>query len=124
MDSKRQGKSFPDDLKGFEEFVEGQPKGAFLPRSAGGNKKETNFENFTLIITDADRLGKLKTMLNEKLPFAAKFEQGQGLLKEQREEIQDLQKLIFEISNVKGSAYRRTLEDTFNSYFSPLPPKS
>lgn len=119
MDKKRPGKPDSEDLKGFEEFVEGEPKGSFLPRPVAGNKKDTSFENFTFITTDTERLVRLKRLLNEKLPFAAKFEQGSGLLKEQREEIQLLQKKLFEVSDQNGSAYRRSIKDVFNSYFDP-----
>jgi hypothetical protein len=125
MDKKRFMKSAPsEDLKGFEEFVEGQPENTnFLPRPAvTGQRKETSFENFDFLKTDGERLIKLQALLNEKLPFAAKYEQGNSLIKEQREEIQDLQAKIFEMSDKEDSAYRRSLSEIFDSFFEPPKP--
>ncbi|HXH76504.1 MAG TPA: hypothetical protein VNJ08_16150 [Bacteriovoracaceae bacterium] len=108
----------PDDLRGFEEFVEGQSENRFLPKPPpGGTKKETSFEHFTFLTTDAIRLSRLNVLLNEKLPFAAKYEQGNWLLKEQREEIQELQKKLFAACDQATSPYRRSMQETFDSFF-------
>lgn len=123
MDKKRPSKPLPEDLKGFEEFVEGQTPTSFLPRPAvTGTKKETSFEHFTFLTTDGERLQRLKLLLTEKLPFASQHEQGTALIREQRDEIKVLQKKIFDLSDEKGSAYRRSLEEVFNSFFDPTKP--
>lgn len=117
MDKKRPSNSLPEDMKGFEEFVDGQQSGNFLPRPSVSNKKETSFENFTFLKTDAERLHRLKCLLNEKLPFAAKYEQGSALLKEQKEDVRNIQKQIFQESDKTDSAYRKSISDIFNAYF-------
>lgn len=104
-------------MKGFEEFVDGQSSGNFLPRPVAGNKKETSFENFTFLTTDTERLTRLKCLLNEKLSFVARYEQGSALMKDQKEDIRDTQKKIFEESDKPESAYRKSLSDIFNAYF-------
>ena len=71
MDKKKLKNLEEDDIKGFEEFIEGQPsESTFLPRGVGGNKKnEVGFEHFTFLSNDAERLTRLKNLLGQKLPF-------------------------------------------------------
>jgi hypothetical protein len=126
MDKKRFVKSVDaEDLKGFEEFIEGQSNDTnFLPKAVSGNakKNELGFEHFTFLTNDADRLTKLKHLLSEKLPFSAKFDQSQKLIQEQKEEISLLKKRLFEASEQPESAYKKSLREIFNSFFEP--PKS
>lgn len=118
MDKKRLVKSLePEDLKGFEEFIEGQPADSnFLPRPA---KKEASFEHFTFLSNDSARLDKLKDLLMDKIPFSARHQQGQKLLDDQRLELDRLRKTLFDLSNKPGSAYRKSLGEIFNSFFEP-----
>jgi len=112
----------PDDLRGFEEFIEGQQSdSSFMgkPHGANGTKKETSFEHFTFLTTDAQRLVKIKNLLATKLPFAAKFEQAGPMIKLQTEELNTIKKQIFDLVDKKDSSYRRSLGDVFDSYFSP-----
>jgi hypothetical protein len=118
MDKKKFIKaSLPEDMKGFEEFIQGQSEDAsFLPRPQG-TKKETGFEHFTFLSNDANRLNKLKNLLGQKLPFAAKYEQGKSLLKEQKDEISQLQDKIFIELDGPSSSYRKSLSEIFDQYF-------
>ena len=111
-----------EDIKGFEEFIEGQPAdSSFLPRGVGGSNKknEGGFEHFTFLTNDADRLTKLKLLLSEKLPFSTKFDQGPKLIKEQKDELILLKKKLFTALDPAGSPYRKSLAEIFNSYFEP-----
>lgn len=126
MDKKRLVKTLDkEDMKGFEDFIEGQPSDTnFLPRPSAGNppKKDTGFEHFTFLATDSVRLTKLKDLLSSKLPFSMRFEQGNALLKEQREEVQLLRAQLFDLCDQKGAPYRKSLSEVFDSFFEP--PKS
>lgn len=122
MDKKKFVKnSSSDDLKGFEEFIEGDSSDAsFLPKPSGNAaKKEVSFEHFTFLSNDAERMTRTKNLLTHKIPFAAKFEQGQKLLEDQMAEIKVLKTKLFGISDKDGSPYRRSLIDIFDSFFAP-----
>ncbi len=119
MDKKRLIKTLPqDDLKGFEEFIEGQPSdSSFLPKQP--NKKEVSFEHFTFLTNDAARLVKVKNLLMSKLPFATKHEQGDNILAQQKEEIIILKSKLFLICDERESRYRKSTREIFDSFFSP-----
>lgn len=123
MDKKKLIKNLEeDDIKGFEEFIEGQPAdSSFLPRGVGGSNKKNDagFEHFTFLTNDSDRLMKLKLLLSEKLPFSSKFDQSIKLIKDQKDEIIVLRKKLFEALDKEGSPYRKSLSEIFNSYFEP-----
>ena len=111
-------KKYPDDLRGFEEFIDGQPQGdtSFLPKLP---KKEVSFEHFTFLTNDSDRLLKIKDLMTKKIPFSYKYEQGDKLLAEQVLEIKSLKVAVFDICDAKGSPYRKSLADVFDSFFQP-----
>ena len=119
MDKKRLVKSMsPEELKGFEEFIDGEPSSSnFLPR--GNLKKEAAFEHFTFLSNDATRLIKQKNLLMDKIPFATKYEQGEKLIQDQQKEIMLLKKSIFELCNRPQSAYRKSMSEVFDSFFEP-----
>jgi hypothetical protein len=123
MDKKRFVKNMePEDIKGFEEFIEGQQaETSFLPRGVGGGSKknETGFEHFTFLSNDSDRLMKLRNLLNEKLPFSAKYDQSVKLVREQKEEIELYKKKLFEVGEQPDSPYKKSLGEIFNSFFEP-----
>lgn len=122
MDKKKLKNLEQEDIKGFEEFIEGQSQeSSFLPKGAVGNSKknEAGFEHFTFLTNDAERLSKLKSLLSEKLPFTAKFDQSAKLIKDQKEEISSLRKNLFQILDEPGSPYRKSLAEIFNSFFEP-----
>lgn len=119
MDKKTLVKTLlPEDLKGFEEFIEGQPNDTnFLTKQP--NKKEVSFEHFTFLTNDSERLLRVKDLLTKKIPFSSKFKQGQHLIREQQEEIDILRKKIFENCDKELSPYRKSLGEIFNSFFGP-----
>lgn len=120
MDKKKNLKILPsEDLKGFEEFIEGQPQESSFMNKGVAPKKEVSFEHFTFLTNDSERLLKLKNLLTQKLPFSTKFEQGKTLLNEQREEIVFIKVMLFEIANKPNSAYRKSLGEVFDSFFEP-----
>lgn len=123
MDKKRLIKNLEaEDLKGFEEFIEGQPGDTnFLPRGVGGSSKknEAGFEHFTFLTNDANRLAKLNEVLGERLPFSSKFEQGHKLIQEQKDEIELLRRKMFDLMDKHDSGYRKSLAEILDSYFSP-----
>jgi len=107
----------PEDLKGFEEFIDGQSSDdSFLPRG-NSPKKYLNFEHFTFLTNDSDRLTKMKDLLMDKIPFVTKFDQGQKLINEQLSEIRLLKKNIFGICNRSDSGYRRSMSEIFDLFF-------
>ena len=126
MDKKRLIKNLePEDLKGFEEFIEGQPSDTnFLPRGVGGTSKknDTSFEHFTFLTNDSVRLAKLKLLLSEKLPFSSKFDQSDKLIREQAAELALMKTKLFEACDPKDSPYRKSLQEIFNSFFEPPKP--
>ena len=113
-------KTLPDeDLKGFEEYIDGQSNDTnFLPRGNAA-KKDVSFEHFTFLTNDSSRLTKLKDLLMEKIPLASKHEQGEKLIQNQQKEILLLKKNIFEHFNKPNSAYRKSMQEIFDSFFSP-----
>jgi hypothetical protein len=123
MDKKRILKALDaEDLKGFEEFIEGQSSdSSFLPKGVGGSSKknEAGFEHFTFLTNDANRLMKLKHLLSEKLPFSSRFDQGDKLISEQKDELVLLKKRLFEVCDQPGTPYRKSLSEIFNSFFEP-----
>lgn len=121
MDKKRLVKSLPqEDLKGFEEFIEGQSGDSnFLPRGNAPAKKEISFEHFTFLTNDSTRLNKIKDLLMDKLPFASRHEQGQHLISEQTKELKLLRKHLFEICHKPDSAYRKSLGEILDKFFEP-----
>ena len=126
MDKKKIIKSLePEDIKGFEEFIEGQNSDSnFLPRGVGGaqTKKETGFEHFTFLTNDSSRLTKLKYLLTEKLPFAGRFDQSSKLIHEQKEELDLMKRKLFEFNDKPASPYRKSLKEVFDSFFEPPKP--
>lgn len=120
MDKKRLVKTLPpEEMKGFEEFIEGEPdEKSFLGKATGsGTKKEVGFENFTFLSNDAERLHRIKDLFSEKLPFATKYKQGEHILRNQQNAIQELRKRLFELSDKEGSPYRISLTEIFDSFF-------
>lgn len=121
MDKKKLLKNLEqEDIKGFEEFIEGQPQEtSFLPKGVAGKKNEAGFEHFTFLTNDSERLTRLKSLLSDKLPFSAKYDQSAKLIKDQKEEIAALRKNLFQHLDEKGSSYRKSLNEIFDSYFEP-----
>lgn len=120
MDKKRLVKSMPvDDLKGFEEFIDGQSPDTDFMNRGNAIKKEVSFEHFTFLVNDATRLSKMKNLLMDKIPFATRFEQGDHLVQDQMKEVILLKRHLFEQLNKPVSPYRRSLAEIFNNFFEP-----
>ena len=113
-------KTLPDeDLKGFEEYIDSQSNDTnFLPRGNAA-KKDVSFEHFTFLTNDSSRLTKLKDLLMEKIPLASKHEQGEKLIQNQQKEILLLKNNLFDHFNKPKSAYRKSIQEIFDSFFSP-----
>jgi hypothetical protein len=113
-------KTLPDeDLKGFEEYIDGQSNDThFLPRGNAA-KKDVSFEHFTFLTNDSSRLTKLKDLLMDKLPLASNHEQGEKLIQNQEKEILLLKKNLFDQFSKPKSAYRKSIQEIFDSFFSP-----
>lgn len=120
MDKKKIVKTLPEeDLRGFEEFIDGSADDSnFLPKGIGG-KKDVSFEHFTFLTNDSERLFKIKSLLSEKMPFMTKYSQAKELIREQLEENDVLREKIFEISDKPQSNYRKSLADVFDGFFNP-----
>jgi|SRR5690606_18006356 len=120
MDKKKLVKiASQEELQGFEEFIESQPKDTnFLPRQTN-NKKESSFEYFEFLTTDSQRLLKIKNLFSQKLPFMTKYNQAKILIKQQKAEINFIRNNLFVISDKKDSLYRKSLRDVFDNYFEP-----
>lgn len=122
MDNNKKNKTNEDeDIRGFEEFIEGQNSDQnFLPKGAGGAKKnEAGFGHFTFLTNDAERLRKLNLLLSKKLPFSSRFDQSDKLIKEQREELDIIKSKLFEFCDKEDSRYRKSLNEIFDSFFGP-----
>ena len=120
MDKKRLIKNMPpEDLKGFEEFIDGQNGDTSFMGRGNGTKKEVSFEHFTFLTNDSIRLNKIKNLLMDKIPFASRFEQGEQLVENQITETKLLKKNLFEHMNQPGSAYRKSLQEIFDGFFEP-----
>ncbi len=119
MDKKKTKTPPPEDLRGFEEFIEEhQIDKPFLPRGVGGGtKKEVSFEHFTFLTNDGERLQNLKQLLSSKIPFSRRYEQGKKIIDEQKEEIRHIRDQLFEIADTKDSRFRKSMRDIFQSYF-------
>ncbi len=126
MDKKKLLRSLePDDVKGFEEFIESQPNETnFLPRGVGGSNKKNDatFEHLDFLTNDSERLLRLKDLLTEKLPFTTKFDQSAVLIEEQRAELDIIKHKLFEVCDHRGSTYQRAMAEIFNQFFNPAKP--
>lgn len=120
MDKKKLVKVLPpEELQGFEEFIDAQSKDTnFLPKPTG-TKKENSFEHFEFLTTDSQRLIKVKNLFSRKLPFTTKYHQAQVLIKQQKAEISFIKNNLFIMSDKKDSLYRKSLRDVFDNYFEP-----
>lgn len=119
MDKKKLIKSTsPDDIKGFEEFIESQPNDTSFLLKAPQAKKEVSFEYFTFLTNDAYRLKKVNRLVSEKLPFMRHHEQGLTLLSRQQEEVDRVRKSVVTLLKSPQSSFHQSLKDIFDSFFS------
>jgi hypothetical protein len=110
-----------NELKGFEDFIKESPlnEGSSPGKiAAGGNKKnESNFENYTFLTNDAERIHKLNDLLKEKMDFMARFDQSERIIQRQKKDITEIKDKIFLISDREDSPYRKSLAEVFDTFF-------
>ncbi|MFY7992264.1 MAG: hypothetical protein ACOVP4_03145 [Bacteriovoracaceae bacterium] len=118
MDKKKLVKSAPpEDLKGFEEFIESQSNDTSFLLKNPPAKKEVSFEYFTFLTNDAYRLKKINQLVSEKLPFMRHHEQGLTLLSRQQEEVERVRRSVVSLLKSPTSSFHLSLRDIFDSFF-------
>ncbi len=117
MDNKNKSKPpFQEDLKGFEDFMEGQNDEVGQLKV---QKRDGNFESYNFLENDSKRLNKVKNMMSQKIPFLSKYDQSSRLILEQKIEIEMLKNHLNEIFKLESSGYQKSLKEVFDSYFGP-----
>ena len=117
VDKKKLIKSSdPEDIKGFEEFIDSQSSDSMFLLKAP-QKKELSFEYFRFLMNDADRLRKVNGLLSEKLPFMRHHEQGLTLLSRQEEEVDKVKKSVVTLLKSPHSNFHLSLKEIFDSFF-------
>lgn len=118
MDKKKLIKTTaPEDLKGFEEFIDSQPSDTNFLLKSPQTKKEVSFEYFTFLTNDTYRLKKINRLVSEKLPFMRHHEQGLTLLSRQQEEVERVKKSVVSLLKSPQSSFHQSLRDIFDSFF-------
>jgi hypothetical protein len=122
MDKKK--KLSPDQmekLRGFEDLIQetSSPKDKIQGKGIVSNNKnnDTNFENYTFLMNDSERIHKLNDLFKEKLPFQSRFDQSDKIIEKQKNDIHELKEKIFSISDKSNSPYRKSLSEIFDSFF-------
>ena len=109
------------DLKGFEDFIKESPTAEGTTPGkipVGGNKKnESNFENYTFLTNDTERIHKLNDLLKEKMDFMNRFDQSERIIQRQKNDITEMRDKIFLISDREKSPYRKSLAEVFDTFF-------
>ncbi len=119
MDKKKLVKTAdPDDIKGFEEFIESQSSDTSFLLKSPQIKKEVSFEYFTFLTNDTYRLKKVNRLVSEKLPFMRHHEQGLTLLSRQQEEVEKVRKNVVTLLKSPQSNFHQSLKYIFDSFFS------
>jgi hypothetical protein len=112
-----------DDLKGFEDFIKEAPatdSGTTIKGASGISKKnDSNFENYTFLTNDADRIHKLNDLLKGKMDFLTRFDQSEKIIQRQKKDIMEIKEKIFLISDKEQSPYRKSLSEVFDTFFIP-----
>ena len=117
MDNNNKSKkTAQEDLKGFEDFMEGQNDQAGQLKL---QKREGNFESYNFLENDSKRLNKIKNIMSQKIPFLSKYDQSSRLILEQKIEIEMLKNHLNEIFKLESSGYQTSLREVFDSYFGP-----
>jgi hypothetical protein len=117
MENKNKSKnSAQEDLKGFEDFMEGQNEDVGQLKV---QKREGNFESYNFLENDSKRLNKIKNIMSQKIPFLSKYDQSSRLILEQKIEIEILKNKLNEIFQQQSSGYQKSIKEVFDSYFGP-----
>jgi hypothetical protein len=119
MDKKSSKNQESNDLKGFQDYIDdlaSKPSGQKLGNLS--KKAEGQFEHYTFLINDGNRLKKIKQLYGEKINFSANFDQGIKIIQLQKEEIEDLKNKIFDKMNSSNSGYLKSVSEIYDSFFS------
>ena len=103
----------PDDLKGFEEFLEHVADESAIdkaPKNVGG-------ESLTFLLNDNTRLKKAAALVADKLPVANSHEQGPKIIEHQRNLNAQLKNELFRLLSPEGSPLHKSLIDLWNGFF-------
>ena len=115
MDKKKLHRSNqPDDLKGFEEFldqvVESRPVETGTAKNVGG-------ESYTFLENDNIRLKKVARLVADKLPLMKQHSQGEKLIENQRRRNALLKAELFKQLGATGSPLEKSMAQVFNAFF-------
>lgn len=102
-----------DDLKGFEDFLEGVTESSGPdknPKSAGG-------EALSFILNDNTRLKKLSGLVSDQLPLAQHHSQGDRIIEHQRNLNRQLKHQLFAQLNPADSTLQKSLSEVWDRFF-------
>lgn len=117
MDKKKLHKSnHPDDLKGFEEFIE-QAEESTAEATPG---KNVGGENYTFLVNDNSRLKKITDLVVTKLPALKQKSQGEKIIEGQRRYNAQLKAELFALLSQPDSPMEKSMAAIFNPVFKDL----
>ncbi len=102
-----------DDLKGFEEFIDGVSDGPAQdknPRIVGG-------EALSFILNDNIRLKKISQLVSDQLPLAKDHSQGERIIEHQRNLNRQLKNQLHAILNAPDSTLQKSLSSIWDNFF-------
>lgn len=118
MDKKKLHKAnVPDDLKGFEEFLEHAEPSAPTATVDSNPGKNVGGENYTFLEHDNIRLRKVAELMAAKLPTMKTKSQGERLIEEQRKRNAQLKLELFQLLSAPDSPLEKSLAAIFNPVF-------
>jgi hypothetical protein len=116
---KKSKKISSSEIKGFEDFV--REMDIKIPTlNDKKNQKESNYEGLTLLKNDETRLTKMKNLLTVKLPLADRYDQSSAILNEQTQQLEELKKELFLMSEKGESGFKKSLGEIIDEYFSHI----
>ena len=114
MDKKKILRSAaPDDLKGFEEFLDQSSDGVFQDRSG----KNIGGESLTFLQNDNIRLKKVASLVANKLIIVKNHEQGPRIIEHQKNLNSKLKNELFTVLHKPDSPLQKTLGSVWDSFF-------
>jgi hypothetical protein len=108
-------KKDPNDLVGFEEFIESLDAGpAFVDRIT--IRKDNAPDYYTFILNDQSRLKKIATIIGQRLPLYKKFPQSQTFIQEEQQKVTALKAELIDILKRENSPLQKSLAEIFNCF--------
>ena len=119
MDKKKIHRAnHPDDLKGFEEFIDHtEPAPAGVDSNPNRN---VGGESYTFLENDFNRLKRLSNLMAGKLPLINDKTQGERLIEQQRKRNAQLKAELFQVLSAPNSPLEKSLAAIFNPIFKDL----